>query len=401
MPSLLKILSQMTGLQKLSVARNLIVLPLLLLSFTLDGGILGFTAPIVLPWVLYMGFNLGSNSHRLQAINGFQLASPPPTYRGLSAKALYIVSCVIGMAYIGAIAALLPDVDNAAAPRALQVAMIGAVFIGAFLTVAGIRMGWSSIEDCAQGTDPAKVLRLVNPAGVKRQQLIYLAAGFFVLIGSLSSLSHTYPRWAGDGSGGSASVAQDDQSLASFLSDNSATSTDQQQTAPAEPASTVLPAAAIPSAATPVVATPVAAAPAVAAPPSGLPSLCTANESTIWSGTKGSQMFSVCASIDLSATTGYLQYRAGTAGSTPFKYPATLANPHGLFSYIEGAHSAEIDFSNEGYAYAISEQADGSETDINVTLPSGKTSTIVLDKASETIGQNATSDLFKKLGLSP
>ena len=79
MPSLLKILSQMTGLQKLSVARNLIVLPLLLLSFTLGGGVFGFTAPIVLPWALYMGVNLGSNSHRLQAAHGFQSVSPPVT----------------------------------------------------------------------------------------------------------------------------------------------------------------------------------------------------------------------------------------------------------------------------------------------------------------------------------
>lgn len=235
MQPLLKILSQMSGLQKLSVVRNLIVLPLLLLSLTLGGGAFGFTAPIVLPWVLYMGFNLGSNSHRLQATNGFQLASSPPKHMGLSTKVLYILSCVVGIVYIGVITALLPDADNAAAPQALQVAVIGAMFFGVFLTIVGIRLGWRSVEECAPSTDPTKTLRLVNPAGVRRQQLIYLAAGVFVLIGSLSSLSNTYPRWAGDGGNASASLAQEDPSLASLLSDDSTTPTGKQPAALTQP----------------------------------------------------------------------------------------------------------------------------------------------------------------------
>lgn len=233
MPSLMNILSQMTGLQKLSVARNLIVLPLLLLSFTLGSGVLGFTAPIVLPWVLYMGFSLGSNSHRLQAANGFHLASSPPKYLGLSTKVLYILSCVAGIVYIGVIAALLPDADNAPAPHALQVAVLGAVFFGVFLTLVGVRLGWASVEGGAPGTDPAKALRLVNPAGVKRQQLIYLAAGVFVLVGSLSSLSETYPRWAGDGGDTSASTIKEEQSLADTWFGSSTPSTDPQSAASA------------------------------------------------------------------------------------------------------------------------------------------------------------------------
>ncbi len=137
-----------------------------------------------------------------------------------------------------------------------------------------------------------------------------------------------------------------------------------------------------------------------AAPSASLPSLCMAGESTVWTGAKGKKIFSLCASTNLGPATGYMQYRAGTTRNAQFKYPKTLENPHGIFSYSEGAHSAEVDFSNGGYSYAISEQADGSETDINITLPSGKASTIVLDKASNTIGQNSTSDLFQKLGLS-
>jgi hypothetical protein len=126
-----------------------------------------------------------------------------------------------------------------------------------------------------------------------------------------------------------------------------------------------------------------------------------ADEQTIWTGTKDQKIFSLCASANLGPTTGYMQYRAGTAGDIQFKDPATLQNPHGIFSYSDGgAHRAEVDFSNGGYWYSISEQDDGSETDIDVTLPSGKTSTIVLDKASNTLAPESTSDLFQKLGLS-
>jgi len=229
MPSLLKILPQMTGLQRLSVARNLIILPLLLLSFTLGGGVFGFSAPAVLPWVLYMGFNLGSNSHRLQATHGFQLASPPPKQMGLTINLLYVLSCVVGIVYIVVIGLLLPDADNAAAPQALQVAVIGAVFFGVFLTLMGVRLGWCSVEACAPGTDPSKAVRLGNPAGVKRQQWIYLVAGIFVLVGSLSSLSVTYPRWAGNGSNASGSSAQGGETLEDLEAQVAAASTDQPQ----------------------------------------------------------------------------------------------------------------------------------------------------------------------------
>lgn len=230
MQSLLKILSQMTGLQKLGVIRNLVVLPLLLLSFTLSGGVFAFTAPIVVPWMLYMGFNLGSNSHRLQAINGFHLAPQSPKYLGLPAKAMYVLSFIAGIVYLGIIAALKPDDAGVAMPQALQVAVFGAAFFGVFLTIVGVRMGWSSVEESAPGTDPAKTLRLVDTNGVKRRQLIYLAAGIFVLIGSLSSLSVTYPRWAGDGSDTSASEAQTGQDVLKALSSDSPPPVDPKQT---------------------------------------------------------------------------------------------------------------------------------------------------------------------------
>jgi hypothetical protein len=195
--------------------------------------------------VLYMGFNLGSNSHRLQATSGFQMTAPPPKYLGLSTKGLYILSCIVGIVYIALVAALLPDAENVPAPQALQVAVGGSVFFGIFLTIVGVRLGWSSVEACAPDANPARTLRLVNPAGVRRQQLIYLAAGVFVVIGAMSSLSTTYPRWAGHGSHPSTpTVAL--PNLDDLLADKPATATDPRPAAAPPPAQAPLSASAPP-----------------------------------------------------------------------------------------------------------------------------------------------------------
>lgn len=137
-----------------------------------------------------------------------------------------------------------------------------------------------------------------------------------------------------------------------------------------------------------------------ASPAPLVPSLCEQTERTIWSGTSGKKIFSLCASKDLSMTAGYMQYRAGTSGNIDFKYPSTLTEPQGHFTLSESAHSVEVDFSNSGYSYSIVEQADGSETDINVTTPTNPIAkTIALTQASNTLATNSTLNIFQKLGL--
>ena len=216
MEPLSKIWSQMSGMQKLGVARCVIVLPVLLLSFMMSGSILMFLAPVVLPWCFYIAFNHGSGSRRLQAAHGFRQAVATPVLLGMTTKHWYIAAAVVGIAMVIGVMVMYPEDNSTGAPAALYFAILSSGLCCGFLVKAGLRMGWSSVTECGPDTDPAQVIRLVNPDAVKRQQLIYTLAGLVVLFGALSSLSATYPLWA-NGSGNSSALTPDEQGLINSL----------------------------------------------------------------------------------------------------------------------------------------------------------------------------------------
>lgn len=86
------------------------------------------------------------------------------------------------------------------------------------------------------------------------------------------------------------------------------------------------------------------------------PTLCTANENVVWSCRAKTRTISVCASRAITATSGYMQYRAGKPGKLELQYPETPAHPRGRFRYtlyIQGNESLE--FSNKGYDYSVVE----------------------------------------------
>lgn len=218
MEPLSKIWSQMSGMQKLGTARCFIVMPLLLLSFTLSGSaVLSFLAPVVLPWCFYIAFNHGRSSHNLQAAHGFRSSATQPVFLGMTAKLWYMAAAAAGVVMIVGVMATYPDDNTDGATTALYFATFCSFFFCGFLTRIGLRMGWSSVTACEPGTDPAQVLRLVNPDAVRRQQLIYTLAGLVVVFGALSSLSASYPLWA-HGSGGSSSLTPEEQGLLNSLS---------------------------------------------------------------------------------------------------------------------------------------------------------------------------------------
>lgn len=217
MESLTKILSRMTGMQKLGVARCFIVFPLLLLSFTLSGSLLSLLAPIVLPWCFYIAFGHGRSSHNLQAPGGFQPSTTNPVLFGMTAKRWYIAAVIAGVVMVVGVMALYPEDTSAGATGSLYFATFCSFFFCGFLTRVGLRMGWSSVTECPPGTDPATVLRLVNPDAVRRQQLIYTLAGLLVMFGALASLSVSFPLWA-HGSASASSLTPEEQGLLNSLS---------------------------------------------------------------------------------------------------------------------------------------------------------------------------------------
>lgn len=85
------------------------------------------------------------------------------------------------------------------------------------------------------------------------------------------------------------------------------------------------------------------------------PSHCTPKERVIFSCSVGKKIVSVCASSDLSTTTGILQYRFGIVGSPELIYPSTsLASRSVVRSgmlMFSGGGAAYLRFTNGIYAY--------------------------------------------------
>ncbi len=130
--------------------------------------------------------------------------------------------------------------------------------------------------------------------------------------------------------------------------------------APAAPATPVkAPAAPAPTTA------PVAAAP-VAAPASGAPAtvngtLCTANEDARFScAAKNGKVISICASPDLSATVGSIQYRFGRPGAVELAYPADPATGRTALTWNTQNHASSqsfnVVFQNGGFSYTVYDQ---------------------------------------------
>jgi len=217
MEPLTKILSRMSGMQKLGVARCFIVMPLLLLSFTLGSSLFMLLPPAVLPWCLYIAYNQGRGSHQLQAVNGFQQAVAKPVYRGMTAKHWYVAAAIAGIIMVIGVLVLHPEDPSASAPEALYLAIFCSFFGCTLLTRVGLCLGWSSVTECEPGTQPTKVVRLVNADAVKRQQLIYTIAGLVVLFGALSSLATSYPVWLNGSSSTSQALTPEEQGLSNAL----------------------------------------------------------------------------------------------------------------------------------------------------------------------------------------
>lgn len=129
------------------------------------------------------------------------------------------------------------------------------------------------------------------------------------------------------------------------------------------------------------------------------PGLCTPGEVTEWSCTAKRKTYSLCASKDLGATTGYMQYRAGKASKTEFVFPERLEHPKGNFRLVLQAKGVMLNFSNAGYEYAIHEPLAGS-THIDVVDSRGaRVADVMCLSATETLTLTTTMQRFERLGI--
>lgn len=131
-----------------------------------------------------------------------------------------------------------------------------------------------------------------------------------------------------------------------------------------------------------------------------VPNLCKASENIVWSCRAARKTFSLCASSDLGANNGYLQYRAGTRHHISFAFPSNLVHPRGKFEYNSYAHGgAGISFKNGAYSYDIREDLKGLAA-IWVHSPNAPDKTVQCEDATQSLTLNTTMDLFKTAGMS-
>jgi hypothetical protein len=102
-------------------------------------------------------------------------------------------------------------------------------------------------------------------------------------------------------------------------------------------------------------------------PPLQPNSLCARDERIIFSCPvkKPAKIVSLCASKNLSADQGYLQYRFGLPGKVELEFPKERTGTQQKFQYTHYFRAqvdlTEISFSNNGYEYQITDDYNGEE----------------------------------------
>jgi hypothetical protein len=83
--------------------------------------------------------------------------------------------------------------------------------------------------------------------------------------------------------------------------------------------------------------------------------LCGAGEKLVFGCVRGDKIASICASANLSSTSGYAQYRFGTIKKIELVYPNEHIHPKGHFFFSHtlygGGDESRVRFNNEGYDY--------------------------------------------------
>jgi hypothetical protein len=127
--------------------------------------------------------------------------------------------------------------------------------------------------------------------------------------------------------------------------------------------------------------------------------LCQAREKVVWSCHAAKKTYSLCASADLSASKGYLQYRAGSADKLEFTFPATREHPAARFQYAPAPHGGWLSFSNADISYTIYGDA-LRLPEISIEKDGAHLATVRCKDETGDLLSNATLDLFAETGLS-
>jgi hypothetical protein len=117
-------------------------------------------------------------------------------------------------------------------------------------------------------------------------------------------------------------------------------------------------------------------------------SLCTQSERIIFSCSvkRSGKIVSLCASTDVTKTSGYVQYRFGLPDKIELEFPAEKERSQEKFEYIHyfraQVDETQISFTSGGYNYSVFDEYNGefkpavSSQGVRVEAPGGKESSL-------------------------
>jgi hypothetical protein len=137
---------------------------------------------------------------------------------------------------------------------------------------------------------------------------------------------------------------------------------------------------------------------------------CKAGETIVFSCSTGSRILSVCASPDVSAKAGYMQYRYGVKGKPELIYPETLAPPVHLFTpgqlSFSGGGGAYLQFKKGAFTYTVfdaignwGESGKGTAQGVAVSSAGKEVANLPCKTDRDYVSGELGPDFFTKAGL--
>jgi hypothetical protein len=128
-------------------------------------------------------------------------------------------------------------------------------------------------------------------------------------------------------------------------------------------------------------------------------SLCTAQEESIFWCNSRTKRYELCASTDLGAATGYMQYRAGSKGRADFAYPAQKRGPRGVFELELLAKGTRLWFENGPVLYEIYQPLAGGASIAVTARGQSPVTAVRCVSDSDTLNLTSTMQRFETLGI--
>jgi hypothetical protein len=126
---------------------------------------------------------------------------------------------------------------------------------------------------------------------------------------------------------------------------------------------------------------------------------CSSKEKVVWNCAGTTKAYSLCASQDLGASQGYLQYRTGPFGRPDFLFPPERRHPTGYFTYELANRSAYLRFENREYLYELNDTL-VAPSRITVMKGAVQVANFQCSNSTQSLNDTDVINLFNAVGIS-